>query len=211
MRLARVGCGVLVLAGGLALQGQEVQLPSELRAQVPAVAQEPVRDPSTGEETAQEPATPPEIQQPPVSLLPDSTTDLEEEALRLLEQILVEQNMLLAGQNFVYQAQDRRDPFRNLLTLRQRELVAPAERPVGLGGFMISEIGVTAVARYQDRWHALVQGMDQRTYFVEVGTALYDGRIIEINEQEVIFEQEVEDLLGARSARRVVKKLQTQE
>ena len=211
MRLARVGCGVLVLAGGLALQGQEVQLPSELRAQVPAVAQEPVRDPSTGEETAQEPATPPEIQQPPVSLLPDSTTDLEEEALRLVEQILVEQNMLLAGQNFVYQAQDRRDPFRNLLTLRQRELVAPAERPVGLGGFMISEIGVTAVARYQDRWHALVQGMDQRTYFVEVGTALYDGRIIEINEQEVIFEQEVEDLLGARSARRVVKKLQTQE
>lgn len=135
-------------------------------------------------------------------------TDAEEEALRLVEEILEEQQMILAGQNFVYRSEGRRDPFRNILSLRRRELVAPTERPPGLAGFLISEVDVTATALAQGRWHALLIGLDRRSYPATVGTELYDGRIVEIGLNEVVFEQEVEDLLGARSRRRVVKKLQ---
>ncbi len=131
----------------------------------------------------------------------------EEKAVRLVEQILAEQQMLLSGQNFVYNSGGRRDPFRSLLLLRQRELTAPTQRPPGLAGFMLGEIGISALAEFQGRWHAMLIGLDRRTYFAEVGTELYDGRIVAINEHEIVFEQEIEDLLGARSKRQVVKRL----
>lgn len=143
---------------------------------------------------------------PPVNI---DTTDEQERALRLVETILAEQRLLLSGQNFVYQAGGRRDPFRSLLAARQRELLAPELRPAGLAGFLISEIRIAATASYQGRWQAMIVGLDQRTYFVVVGAVLYDGRVVEISGDEVIFEQEVEDLLGARSKHRVAKRLVT--
>ncbi len=137
------------------------------------------------------------------------TTDEQEAALRLVEEILAEQRLLLSGQNFVYQPGGRRDPFRSLLAARRREIEAPELRPAGLAGFLINEIKVAATASYQGRWQAMIVGLDQRSYFIEVGAALYDGRVVEISGDEVIFEQEVEDLLGARSTRRVSKRLVT--
>ncbi len=141
----------------------------------------------------------------------DDMTDDEQLALQLVEEILAEQKMLLSGQNFVYNPRGRRDPFRSLLLLRQRELTAPTQRPPGLPGFMIGEIEISALARFQGRWHAMLVGLDRRSYFAEVGTQLYDGRIVAISEREMIFEQEVEDLLGARSTRQVVKRLVNDE
>ncbi len=135
------------------------------------------------------------------------TTDEQEAALRLVETILAEQQLLLSGQNFVYQAGGRRDPFRSLLAARQREISAPELRPPGVPGFLINEVLLGATASYQGRWQAMIIGIDQRTYFVEVGAVLYDGRIVEISGDEVIFEQDVEDMLGARSTRRVSKRL----
>lgn len=144
-------------------------------------------------------------------MVSDAMTDDEQQALRLVEEILAEQQLLLSGQNFVYNAGGRRDPFRSLLLLRQRELTAPTQRPPGLAGFMLGEVGISALAQFQGRWHAMLIGLDRRSYFAEVGTALYDGRIVEINDQEIVFEQEVEDLLGARSKRQVVKRLVNEE
>ena len=144
-------------------------------------------------------------------MVSDTMTDDEQQALRLIEEILAEQQMLLSGQNFVYHAGGRRDPFRSLLLLRQRELIAPTQRPQGLAGFMLGEVSISALAEFQGRWHAMLIGLDRRTYFAEVGTQLYDGRIVAINDQEIVFEQEVEDLMGARSKREVVKRLVRQE
>jgi len=58
-------------------------------------------------------------------MVSDTMTDDGQQALRLIEEILAEQQMLLSGQNFVCHAGGRRDPFRILLLLRQRELTAP--------------------------------------------------------------------------------------
>ena len=91
--------------------------------------------------------------------------------------------------------------------VRSREIAAPELRPAGLAGFLISEITIVATASYQGRWQAMIMGRDRRTYFVRVGDVLYDGRIVEIAGEQVIFEQDVEDLLGARSKLRVSKRL----
>jgi Tfp pilus assembly protein PilP len=137
------------------------------------------------------------------------TTDEQEAALRLVEAILEEQQLLLSGQNFVYQAGGRRDPFRSLLALGQREIAAPELRPRGLAGFLINELDLRAIASFQGRWQAMVEGADRRTYFIEVGAQLYDGRVVEISGDEIVFEQDVEDLLGARSTRRITKRMTT--
>lgn len=142
----------------------------------------------------------------PADLLRGVTRE-EEEALRLVDEILREQQNLLTGQNFVYQAESRRDPFRNLLLLRQRGISAPQQRPAGLAGFLVNEITVQAIAEFQGRRHVMVLGVDRRTYFARVGDRLYDGRLVEIRPGEVVFEQEVEDLLGARATRQVIKQL----
>lgn len=175
-------------------------------------------DEAQAEEAAQEDARPEQVDAdgdavvtdmaalPPVNI---DTTDEQERALRLVETILAEQRLLLSGQNFLYQAGGRRDPFRSLLANRRHELLAPELRPAGLAGFLISEIQIVATANYQGRWHAMIVGLDQRTYFVVVGASLYDGHVVEIAGDEVIFEQEVEDLLGARSRQRVAKRLVT--
>lgn len=189
----------------------------------PAVAQsatgpQPAGPSALGAPVAQEPPVPPaEAGQDPAGeqegrgLLPTAMSDEEEQALRLVEEILQEQHMILAGQNFVYRAEGRRDPFRNILSLRRRELVAPVERPAGLAGFLVGEVEPKATALVRGQWHVLLLGLDQRTYTAEVGTRLYDATIVAISENEVVFEQEVEDMLGARSTRQVVKKLDKQD
>ena len=176
-------------------QAQQESEQVQQDAEVAPAATEPGQEETGPEGTAADPQE------------PEATSDAEEEALRLVEQILAEQQQLLSGQNFVYRSEGRRDPFRNLLQLRQRELDAPAQRPAGLPGFLVGEVQVTAVAQFQGRWQALLVGLDRRTYTAGVGAELYDGRIIEINATEVIFEQEVQDLIGARSTRQVVRKL----
>lgn len=203
-------CGALSVGATPAAQPQESAEPAE-----PAGAGEEPEGAVPGPLDPQETNEQQEQQEPrrPVQTddlgLPSSAamTDEEEEALRLVEEILREQEVILAGQNFVYRSEGRRDPFRNILQLRRRELVAPTQRPAGLAGFLIGEVQVKATARFQGRWQAMLVGLDGRTYFADVGTDLYDGRIVEINGNEVVFEQEVEDMLGARSSRRVVKKL----
>jgi hypothetical protein len=216
VRWTAIACvAVLVLTAGVALARQELA-----GEQVPM--QEPgLQDASGASETSEaseavgqevDPAAPPVVEPGPVvdpsAPIPQAgSSSREEEALRLVEQILEEQRGLVAGQNFVYRSEGRRDPFRNLLQLRQREIVAPTNRPAGLAGFLIGEVEITAVAMFQGRWHALLIGLDRRTYTAEVGTDMYDGRVVEINNTEIVFEQEVEDLIGARSTRRVVKKL----
>lgn len=170
------------------------------------ITQEQITSERPTAEQGTEAATPLQDPESPVPLQ-EGTTDLEEEAIRLVEEILREQQLIITGENFVYRADGRRDPFRNLLRSRQRQLDVPTQRPPGLAGFLIGELQVVAVAQYQGRWQSMVVGLDQRSYFIQVGTTLFDGRVIEINEREVVFEQEVQDMMGARTTRTVVKRL----
>lgn len=205
--VATVGNGALAASGQTGVGGSPDQgllqpaQEQEAEGQDPGAGQDDSGGQGEAESTSIDPASLPEI-----SL---ATTDEQEAALRLVENILAEQRLLLSGQNFVYQAGGRRDPFRSLLAVRRREAAAPELRPAGIAGLLINEVAIAATASYQGRWQAMIVGFNQRTYFVQVGAVLYDGRVVEISGDEVIFEQDVEDLLGARSTQRVSKRLVT--
>ena len=55
----------------------------------------------------------------------------------------------------------------------------------------------------------MVLAPNRRAYFLEVGTQLYDGHVVEIQANEVLFEQQVPDITGARRTRQVSKRLRT--
>ncbi len=137
----------------------------------------------------------------------DLLTPEEREALALIEQMILDREGALMGTGTTYNSGGRRDPFMSLVP--NDAVSAPTVRPFGLPGFLISEVDLKAVASAQGRWHAMVLGPNQRAYFVVVGTQLFDGHVVEIRPGEVVFEQVVPDLTGARRTRPVTKRLRT--
>lgn len=136
-------------------------------------------------------------------------TAAEQRALDLVEEMLREEEGVLAGGDYSYASSGRRDPFRSLLQAT-RQAEAPTVRPPGLAGMLVQEVRVKGIAEYLDRHRAILVGPDGRTHFAAVGAELFDGRVVEIGEDAVVFEQEVRDVLGARSTRRVVRRLENE-
>jgi hypothetical protein len=167
-----------------------------------------LQDPQGGQGQQGQQAEPP--QQPQQRLNAPLLTQEEREALALVEQMIRDQEGIIMGTAFDYQPGGRRDPFRSLL-VQVSGVQVPTVRPFGLPGFLISEVEVKAIAIARGSWHAMLVGPNQRAYFVEVGTRLFDGHVVDIRPGEVIFEQEVPDVTGARRTREVTKRLRTTE
>ncbi len=178
---------------------------------------EPLEDPQgsppqgeQGQQAEQGEAAQAQEPPPPVALDPDQVllSAEEREALALVRQIVREQEGVLMGIGFDYIAAGRRDPFASLL-VQTGAVTMLGERPPGLAGFLVSEIDLKGIATANGRWHAMVIGTNQRAYFLEIGTQLYDGHVVDIRANEVLFETVVSDTSGARRTREVTKRLRT--
>ena len=117
-------------------------------------------------EAAQAQAPPPPVAQDSYQVSPE-----ERAALALVEQILREREDVLMASGYDYVAAGRRDPFASLL-VQTGAVMAPSVRPVGVAGFLVSEVELKGIATANGRWHAMVVGANRRAYFIEVGTDL---------------------------------------
>ena len=119
----------------------------------------------------------------------------------------------------VYNPRGKRDPFVNLQELYRQsqpevfipELPPLSERPLGLVGLAISEVTITGVAVGEGNRVVILKGVDGFTYLAREENKLFDGYIMDISEEEVVFIQEVLDPRGTRGTLRVVKRLFTEE
>ena len=105
---------------------------------------------------------------------------------------------------YVYEPAGRRDPFLSLLG-RGDEKGAPAIRPAGIAGLLIGEITIKGVVRDRNGFIALMQAPDNKTYTVRTGDKLMDGTVKSINQERVIFSQDVSDPLSLVKQREVSK------
>ena len=105
---------------------------------------------------------------------------------------------------YVYEPAGRRDPFISLVG-RGDDKSAPALRPAGLAGLLIGEITVKGVVRDKNGFTALLQASDNKTYTVRTGDKLFDGSVKSINQERVIFSQDVSDPLSLVKQREVSK------
>lgn len=146
---------------------------------------------------------------------PEAETDLLEVSgepgtepdLGSIDEILEADAADLEGSGFSYEPEDRRDPFKSLLTVRDQPDV-PKTRPEGIPGLLIDEIDLTGVFKTGGVWVAQVRAADQdKGYLLHEGDQLYDGDVVAISRSEVVFRQIVRDPTALKPFREVAKKL----
>jgi Tfp pilus assembly protein PilP len=114
-----------------------------------------------------------------------------------------------APDNYLYQADGRRDPFLNLLGTGSD--AAPGVRNEGPAGLTVAEIAVSGILESHGALIAMVQGPDKKTYIVHQGDKFMDGTIRSVTPQGLVILQEVNDPLSLVKQREIHKLLRSLE
>lgn len=107
--------------------------------------------------------------------------------------------------NYTYDPGGRRDPFSSLLGgLKSKGPAVPK------GALTVADAKVVGITKSSGGFVAIIMGSDRKARFMHVGDKLYDGEIIGIEEDKVVFRQDITEELptapGLRS-KEVVKRL----
>lgn len=163
-----------------------------------------------------EPAAPPEQEaaSDTEGELVEPTGDLAEQGFsgpqdtEVIDEILAGDAQILAGDGHTYDPGERRDPFKSLLGgTDQPELRGP--RPEGIPGLLIDEVRLSGIYRTPDGvWVAQVQAAaKEKGYLIKSGDQLYDGDVVSVRPDEVVFRQLVRDPTALKPFREVTKRL----
>lgn len=109
-----------------------------------------------------------------------------------------------------YDPEDRRDPFKSLLVGTE----LPGEkrvRPPGIPGLLIDELNITGIFRTTAGFVVQVQSADkEKSYLLKQGDQLFDGDVVTISSNQVVFKQINPDPTALKPFREVVKALRPQ-
>ncbi len=109
-----------------------------------------------------------------------------------------------SGSDYVYDATDKRDPFRSFRWERAQEVAA--EGTLGpLEQFELEQLNVTAVIWSTRRPRALVEDPSGRAYIVHEGTRIgkNDGLVIHIGDNLVLVKETYVDFAGEQTTKDV--------
>ena len=122
-----------------------------------------------------------------------------------IDEILEGEEEVLSGSGgFTYDPGNRRDPFKSLLT--GPEKVERGPRPEGIPGLLIDEIQLLGIWRTPRGYVAQVRASN-KSWLLREGDQLFDGDVVNIQKNEVVFKQQVQDPTALKPYREVVKNL----
>lgn len=125
-----------------------------------------------------------------------------------VEAILEEDQEGFANRGYGYDPGDRRDPFISLRRVRSDTIPDRGPRPEGVPGLLIGEIDLTGIFVLPEGPVAQVQTADRdRSYLIRAGDKLYDGDVVSVSLDEVVFRQILDDPTALTPFRDVVKRL----
>ncbi|MEW6366504.1 MAG: hypothetical protein AB1714_17900 [Acidobacteriota bacterium] len=110
-----------------------------------------------------------------------------------------------AGQTqngYAYDPAGRRDPFTSA--------AVPPGKPgcsLGLACVEVSQAALMGIAKDSIGWMAMLRGPDGTVYLARVGARLFDGCILAVNEDSVIFRVKVQDAFSPNKERDVTRAL----
>jgi hypothetical protein len=88
--------------------------------------------------------------------------------------------------NYSYDPAGRRDPFISLLGgIKAKAPVTPK------GALSVTDARVVGITRGKDGYVAIIMGSDKKARFMKTGDKLYDGEIISIEAEKVVFRQDL--------------------
>lgn len=124
-----------------------------------------------------------------------------------VDEILAGEEQVLAGVAYSYDPGTRRDPFKSLLSAKDR-VARKGPVPEGVPGLMIDEVDLTGIFQTPRGFVAQVIASNKdKSYLIREGDQLYDGDVVSITQNEVVFKQIVNDPTVIKPFREVVKKL----
>lgn len=134
---------------------------------------------------------------------PTSESDLD-----AIDEILEGEIEVLGGAAHSYDPGDRRDPFRSLLVTGTEPEDLRGPRPEGVPGLLIDEIRLSGIYSTARGWVAQVQAAaHEKGYLIQEGDQLYDGDVVSVTADEVVFRQIVRDPTALKPFREVTKRL----
>ena len=87
--------------------------------------------------------------------------------------------------NYTYDPAGRRDPFVNLLIgIKAKGPTAPK------GALTVGDAKVVGITQGKEGYTAIIVGADNKARFMKAGDKLFDGQIIAIEKEKVIFRQD---------------------
>lgn len=107
--------------------------------------------------------------------------------------------------NYSFDAGGRRDPFLSLLGGTKSKSAS-----IPKGALTVSDAKVVGITQAKEGFVAIIIGSDKKARFMKEGDKLYDGQIISIEEDRVIFRQDLtDDALAAPGlkSKEVIKRL----
>lgn len=88
--------------------------------------------------------------------------------------------------NYSYDPAGRRDPFVSLLGgIKAKAPITPK------GALSVTDARVVGITRGKDGYVAIIMGSDKKARFMKTGDKLYDGEIISIEAEKVVFRQDL--------------------
>ena len=160
----------------------------------PVLAQDPPAEPPQ-EEPAAEPTT-------------QEGEEAGEAYTDNIEQILEEDEAVMTGSGYTYDAAGRRDPFKSLVQNRRSAVARRGPRPEGKAGLLIDEVSLTGVFQTPTGTFAQVRGGPKnKSFLLQAGDQLYDGDVVEVGREEIVFKQLINDPTAIKPFREVVKRL----
>lgn len=115
----------------------------------------------------------------------------------------------IESSDFVYKPKGRRDPFWDLL--KGKSVKIKREAKEGIAGLLIDELELEGIIFNQGTYIALFKGPDGRPYDVRVGDSVYDGEIIKIDVNSVVFKRMLTIALGGTKEKIITKRLTPEE
>jgi Tfp pilus assembly protein PilP len=111
--------------------------------------------------------------------------------------------------DFFYNPMGRRDPFWDLSKGRRTN---KGERKEGVSGLAIDELSLVGIFLMDGNYKAIFKGPNQKKpYLLGVGTMVYDGEIINIETNKVIFRKILTVAMGGTREKIITKTLKPDE
>lgn len=151
-------------------------------------------------------------QSPPPAPVPPAEGELvptdEATGRSEISELLQGEEAILSGAGVTYDPEERRDPFKSLLIANEQPEQQKRVRPPGIPGLLIDEIQITGIFRTAAGFVVQVQSAEkEKSFLLKPGDQLFDGDVVRIDANQVVFKQIVQDPTALKPFREVVKKL----
>lgn len=115
-------------------------------------------------------------------------------------------------ERYDYNPGGRRDPFRDLLSIRRQRRRAKGSKLQGIRGVYTDELVLVGISKSESgKYYAMVLDSHNFPYILKVGTKLADGEVIKITSNQVVIRQITKSPVFLKPYKDIILKLNMEE